>query len=195
MKTKILGIKFDVCDNVSALETLISYLYSTENHLLITPNPEIVLEANNDRELSHIINKADLVIPDGIGIIWASRLNKIKLPERVAGYDLIQNLLDYVKDKNFSVYFWGGAEGVAREAARRAGGRGVKIAGTASGYFDAQKETEIAAEIVRLKPNIVLLGLGYPKQEKLAHKYKDLFPAQIIIKVFKEKLYEGKKSF
>jgi N-acetylglucosaminyldiphosphoundecaprenol N-acetyl-beta-D-mannosaminyltransferase len=65
------------------------------------------------------------------------------------------------------------------DLARRAREKGVKVVGTASGYFDGQKEKEIIEEIARLKPNIVLLGLGYPKQEKLAHKYKDIFPSQI----------------
>jgi N-acetylglucosaminyldiphosphoundecaprenol N-acetyl-beta-D-mannosaminyltransferase len=181
LKTEILGVLFDVCDKKSALETLISYLDSNENHLLITPNPEIVLEANNDGELLHIINKADLVIPDGIGIVWASKLNKIKLKERVAGYDLIQSLLRGGKDKNYTAYFWGGAEGVAYKAAQKTREKyeGVKISGTASGYFDEAREKEIVEEIKILKPNVVLLGLGYPKQEKLAHKYKNVFPSQI----------------
>lgn len=100
MKFNILGVSFDNISNIEALERLLSFFKLDKNHLLITPNPEIVMEAQSNKLLFNIINEADLVIPDGIGIVLASKSLKDEIKERVAGCDLIFELFDAIKETN-----------------------------------------------------------------------------------------------
>lgn len=182
MKTNILGVNFDTYTQKEALNKLIGFLKEDKNHMLITPNPEIVLEANKDHELMQIINTSDLVVPDGIGVVMASKLNKIKIKERVAGYDLILSLFNYIKDKNYTVYFLGSGIGVAEIAKTKIEQKynGIKIVGTHDGYFDNNSEKLIIEQIKNLKPDILLVGLGCPKQEIWANKYKEILPVKLM---------------
>ena len=181
MKTNILNMPIDTFTRQQSLEKLLSFLKEEKNHLLITPNPEIIMEANKDKELMEIIKNADLVVPDGIGVVLASKLNKNKIKERVAGYDLIQNLFDKIKDTNTTVYFFGAGKGVAELAKQKMEQKykGLKIIGVSDGYFDDQKEKLIIENIQKLKPNILLIGLNFPKQEKWADQYKNILPVQL----------------
>lgn len=95
------------------------FLADGKQHYICTPNPEIVMEAQQDKELMKILREADLVVPDGIGVVWASRYSEILLTERVAGYDLTQNIFSRIAGKNETVYFFGGAPGVVSNAARQ----------------------------------------------------------------------------
>lgn len=182
MKTNILGVNFDTYDRKQALEQLIEFLKEDKNHILITPNPEIVLEAKKNEKLMKIINNADLVVPDGIGVVISSKLNKIKITERVAGYDLVLSLFNYIKDKNYTVYFLGSGIGVAEIAKTKIQEKysGIKIVGTHNGYFDSSNENLIIDEIKSLKPDILLVGLGCPKQELWASKYKEILPVKLM---------------
>lgn len=125
------------------------FLADDKQHYICTPNPEIVMEAQHDKELMKILREADLVVPDGIGVVWASRYSEILLTERVAGYDLTQNIFSRIAGKNESVYFFGGAPGVASTAARQMKKvyPGLKIVGGHNGYFDAEEEKKIIADI------------------------------------------------
>ncbi len=166
--TQILDVPFDALTMSEAVEKVRGFLHDGKQHYICTPNPEIVMEAQEDKELMRILREADLVVPDGIGVVWASRYSEIRLTERVAGYDLTQNLFQAVAGTEESVYFFGGAPGVASTAARKMKARypGLKIVGGHNGYFDQAEEKKIIADIKRLSPSILLVGLGAPKQEK-----------------------------
>ena len=181
-KTDILGFSFDTYTRVEALEKLLSFLNEEKNHILITPNPEIVLEARRNKKLGAILKKTDLLVPDGIGVVWASKFNRIKIKERVAGYDLLQSLFAEIKDDNRKVYFLGGAPNVARDAKINMEKKyeGLEIVGFHNGYFDDEEELKIIEEIKNLKPDILVLGLGCPKQEIFAYKYKYTIPTKLI---------------
>ena len=92
-KTHVLGVPFDVVTMDEAVARAEGLLKEKGQHFICTPNPEIVMEARKDAELMSILREADLVVPDGIGVVWASKYSEIRLQERVAGYDLTQNLL------------------------------------------------------------------------------------------------------
>ena len=116
-----------------------------------------------------------MVIADGIGVVWASKYTKKRLPERVAGYDLTQRLFNELKDTHKTIFFFGGAPGVAKEAAEKMMKKypGLNIVGTRNGYFSKEEEVKIVSDIKALKPDLLLVGLGAPKQEKWIYKYKD----------------------
>lgn len=166
--THILDIPFDVISMNQAVEKCIQFLEDGAEHIICTPNPEIVMEAQNDRELKEILKAADMVVPDGIGIVWASKYSEKRIKERIAGYDLTQNIFNAVKDKDVRIFFFGGAPGVANKAAKKMCIKypNLSIAGVRNGYFTSNEESLIIEEIKKQKTDILLVGLGAPRQEK-----------------------------
>ncbi|NLK36952.1 MAG: WecB/TagA/CpsF family glycosyltransferase [Epulopiscium sp.] len=183
--TQVLKVPFDVVTMSEAVERALKFLEDGRSHIICTPNPEIVMEAQTDKELLQILRAADMVIPDGIGVVWASRYSQYPLKERVAGYDLVQKLFSQIKDTEYTVYFLGGAPGVANTAAKRMMKQypGLKIVGVHNGYFDAKEEKKIIYEIKKLAPSILLVGLGAPKQEKWIYENMRLIGAKVCIGV------------
>lgn len=167
-KTHILGVPFDVVTMEQAVERVKKMLTAEGQHMICTPNPEIVMEAQTDEALMQILKEADLVVPDGVGVVWASKYSEIRLQERVAGYDLTQNLMQALANTEETFYFFGGAPGVAAAAARRMTKEhpGLRIVGVHNGYFDEKEEKKIIQDIKKKAPSILLVGLGAPKQEK-----------------------------
>ena len=167
-KTHILGVPFDVVTMEQAVERVKKMLTAEGQHMICTPNPEIVMEAQTDEALMQILEEADLVVPDGVGVVWASKYSEIRLQERVAGYDLTQNLMQALANTEETFYFFGGAPGVAAAAARRMTKEhpGLRIVGVHNGYFDEKEEKKIIQDIKKKAPSILLVGLGAPKQEK-----------------------------
>lgn len=183
--TTVLGVPFDAVNMKEAVKKILGFFSEDGQHIICTPNPEIVMEAQTDKELMEILKAADMVVPDGIGIVWASRYSEVKLTERVAGYDLIQNLFQIMKETQETVYFLGAAPGVATAAAKSMMKKypGLKVVGTRNGYFGARDEKEIIAEIKKLSPSLLLVGLGAPKQEKWIYDNMRFTRAKVCIGV------------
>lgn len=139
---------------------------------VVTANPELVMYANRDRDYLHVLRQADFVTPDGIGVVIASKILRKPLKERVAGYDLMNELLRRAERENRSVYLLG-AKGTTLEKAYRNIKKqypDLKIVGRHHGYFDIEDET-VADEIARLQPDFVFAALGFPKQEFWISRY------------------------
>lgn len=117
--TQVLNVPFDAVTMKEAIARVKILLNTEGQHFICTPNPEIVMEAQKNQELMSILREADMVVPDGIGVVWASKYSSIRLKERVAGYDLTQNLFSELAGTDHTFYFFGGSPGVAAEAARR----------------------------------------------------------------------------
>lgn len=163
----VLGVKFDNVNMQEAVEKCKEFVESDTSNLIVTPNPEIVMVAKDNDEFKNIINNASLVIPDGIGIVKGAAILGTPLKERVAGYDLICNLLELYKDGSHTFYFWGSKPGIAEIAKKNMEEKypNIKILGTDNGYFDEAKKAEIVQRIRELKPDILLVGIGAIKQE------------------------------
>lgn len=143
------------------------------------------MEACKDKELMMILEDADLVVPDGIGVVWASRYAEERLKERVAGYDLTQNLFAKLANTQETFYFFGGAPGVSAKAAHLMQEKypGLQIVGGHNGYFDEAEERKIIADIQKKKPSVLLVGLGAPKQEKWIYENRRLLDVKLCIGV------------
>lgn len=169
-----------------AANTVTSFMEEDSTHMIFTPNPEIIMEAQKDSDLMEILNKADLVVPDGIGVVIASRILKVDtLPERVGGYDLMQNVLNKLKNTNKRVYFLGSKPGVAQLAAENMRRKypGLQIVGFRDGYFNKDNEAEIIEEIRNLGVDLLLVGLGAPRQEKWINEHIKLLNAKVCVGV------------
>ena len=184
-KTHVLGVPFDAVTMEQAVEKAKKMLGEEGQHFICTPNPEIVMEAQKDKELMDILHEADMVIPDGIGVVWASKYSEIRLKERVAGYDLTQNLMAELAATGETFYFFGGAPGVASTAARMMMKKypGLKVVGVHNGYFDEKEEKKIIQDIKTKSPSILVVGLGAPKQEKWIYDNIRLVGAKVAIGV------------
>lgn len=184
-KTHVLGVPFDTVTMEQAVAKAKKMLTEEGQHFICTPNPEIVMEARKDKELMNILHEADMVIPDGIGVVWASKYSETRLTERVAGYDLTQNLMAELTATGQTFYFFGGAPGVASAAARMMMKKypGLKVVGVHNGYFDEKEEKKIIQDIKTKSPSILLVGLGAPKQEKWIYDNIRLVGAKVAIGV------------
>lgn len=172
----ILNIKFDMVDEKEALDRLIGFLdEKSPLKEVYTPNPEIVMLAQEDKELFKILNNADLVLADGIGLIVASKLKGLQLKHRVTGVDTMDKLLQYCAENKKSFFMLGGKPGIAEIACKNIEAKyeGVKIAGHYHGYFDEKDEAEIINKINNSKPDVLFVCLGAPKQEKWINKNKN----------------------
>ena len=160
----ILGVGFD---NVNMAEALAraEALLDGGSHYVVTPNSEIVYDAQTNADLRDILNNADLVLPDGIGVVKASSILETPLKEKVAGVEVAENLLPILARKGASLFLLGAKPGIAERAAEkmRSLAPGLVIAGTRDGYF---KDDAEAAEAVRAsKADVVYVCLGSPRQE------------------------------
>lgn len=165
---RILGVPFANISPSEAVDKVVSYLNGNGKSMIFTPNPEMVMEARKNKEFMEILNSSTMNVPDGIGIIYGSKFTSNPIKERVAGYDLMLGVFDKMKDMGKTAYFFGGAPEIADRAKAAIEERfpGLNIVGTANGYFDKEREKEIIAEINTLKPDLLLVGIGFPKQEK-----------------------------
>ncbi|MCC8098171.1 MAG: WecB/TagA/CpsF family glycosyltransferase [Eubacterium sp.] len=183
----IMGIPFNNLSMTEAVGITLINLKERKKTVIFTPNPEMVMAAQKDKEFMHVLNSADLLIPDGIGIVKASKIYHNPIKERVAGCDLIEEVFARVKTTVNTVYFLGGAEGVAEKARQKMQKkyRGLTISGAHHGYFKdgSPEEKEVIDEINRLNPEILLVGLGFPRQEKWIARHKDKLNSIIIMGV------------
>ncbi|WP_246569733.1 WecB/TagA/CpsF family glycosyltransferase [Lentibacillus saliphilus] len=151
-------------------------LESNEKCFIVTANPEIVMKAQEDSSYMDVIQSADYVIPDGSGIILASKLINKPLPERIPGFEIMMELLALAEKKGKSVYLLGAKKHVNEQAVREAKTAfpELKIAGHMHGFFDLDDEA-VAHEVVRSGADIIFVALGMPRQEKWIAAHKDKF--------------------
>ena len=184
-QAEILGVNVNSLTMVQAVEKVQHFIDERKSALVATANAEMLMRATQDEELKHILNSADLVVPDGAGTVWAANYLGVEMPERVAGYDLAQELMREAPGRGDRIYFFGSAPGVAESAREKAMELypGIKIVGTRNGFFSEADEPEIIAEIKAARPDILLAALGVPKQEKWLYKYRQALQVPVAIGV------------
>lgn len=135
---------------------------------IATANAEMLMKSKTDHELFHILKNADMVIPDGAGVLWAAEQQGKTFKERVTGFDLAYRLLQEATVRQTPVYLFGGAEGIVDKAVENCENKfgKLKLAGTHSGFFTADEERDIIRDIRESGARILLVALGVPKQEK-----------------------------
>ncbi|MBD5133534.1 MAG: WecB/TagA/CpsF family glycosyltransferase [Clostridiales bacterium] len=166
MRIDVLGVAFDNVTMDEAVDRAVELLEQDGPHLAATPNPEIVQRAAKDPEYARILAGADLVIPDGVGVIYAARILGTPLKERVPGIDFAAKLMERAAETGKRLYLLGAAPGVAEQAAAnlRSTYPGLTVCGTHDGYF--KEDGPVVDAIRQARADIVFVCLGFPKQEK-----------------------------
>lgn len=184
-KVDIVGIDVDNVTMEESMEALKTFLEGGRLNMIFTPNSEIMIDAVKDRELGEILNEAQLLIPDGIGLVIASRFYKTPLKEKVAGVELGTKLIELAEKEGKSIFLFGGKPGVAEEAANKLKEKygDLKIAGTMHGYFAEDEEEAMVDKINESGADILFAALGAPKQEKFIYRYKDSLKVKIAMGV------------
>ncbi|WNS41342.1 WecB/TagA/CpsF family glycosyltransferase [Paenibacillus sp. MMS20-IR301] len=175
-KVAILGIPFSRLTLEQTVSLLAEHVQKVQAGLfhLITANPEITLASQSDGRLREIIQSADLIVPDGIGIVLAARRQGEPIPERVTGYDLLLSLLAEGNERGWSFYFLGTDERTSEQAVQNIRRRypQVKVAGRHHGFFSLAEEPGVLSEIQQAKPDVLILAMGAPYSDKWLHKHK-----------------------
>jgi exopolysaccharide biosynthesis WecB/TagA/CpsF family protein len=137
-------------------------------HHVCTINPEFAMIAQNDVNFANILRRANLTVPDGVGMVWAARRLGKMLPERVTGSDGVPKIAERAAQKGWKLFFLGAVEGVAQQAADVLQNRypGVQIVGVYSGSPSPQEEAAIVERVNASGADILLVAYGAPEQDK-----------------------------
>lgn len=173
MKKNILGIKIDDVSADQACKIVEGWLLRDGKHYIVTPNPEIIVMAQKDNQLKDSINKADLAIPDGVGLKLAGFLNSksADIVNHIPGVDLMDRLIFMAAEKGFTVGLLGGEEGVAKKAAECLKEKYPKLKvnfAKSSGLVDNSGDMVTTYRLPTT--NLLFVAFGPPKQEKWIRK-------------------------
>lgn len=177
----ILGIEFYPITLSGACRALDWMLSLDDGHcrLAVTGNPIMVMNARKDPGFRDILNTADLLVPDGVGIMWAAKRAGRALPEKVTGVDLVNYILS--KRPSPRIFLLGGKPGVAERAKDRFRKEmpWIQIAGLNHGYFKDADEEAVVRKIKLSDADVILAGMGSPRQEKFLRRNRDSLGAKL----------------
>ncbi|MCQ2561608.1 MAG: WecB/TagA/CpsF family glycosyltransferase [Clostridia bacterium] len=181
--TRILDVRVDKVTKIKALEEFSRMVKEPGCSLIVTPNAEIVSAASKTPRLKEIIEDAAMVIPDGIGLIYASKFKGDPIEEKVAGIDFSRAALEICAKEGIKVFFLGSKPGVAEKAAQNIMAEipGLCVAGWRDGYFKPEQEDEVVAQINESGAEFLCVALGSPKQEIFVIDHKDKLKAKAAV--------------
>ncbi|MGB9866346.1 MAG: WecB/TagA/CpsF family glycosyltransferase [Bacillota bacterium] len=162
---EVLGVEFAKVSLREAINLATRMALSQRPHVVVTANPEFVHHYQRSEELRRLMARAAMVVADGAGVVWASRLLGRPLPERVPGVELVEGVLG--TGRVCRVYLLGAKPGVAQEAGLKLKARypHLEVVGTHHGYFRPEEEEQVIKSIAGSGAQLLLAGLGAPKQE------------------------------
>ncbi|MHA6532698.1 WecB/TagA/CpsF family glycosyltransferase [Paenibacillus sp. BAC0078] len=170
----IFGIRVSKVDMKATVSYLTEAVKNREPHQVITANPIMVMTALDNPAYMEIMKSAELVVPDGTGVVWAAEYCHDPVAERVAGFDLLHELLHQGESYNWKVYLLGSTPEVVRETAARLQAQypGITIAGYHDGFFGPEADEEILNKIIQAQPDLLFVARGADSQEPWIAKYK-----------------------
>lgn len=179
-KEKVLG--FDVCTESpkEMLENIFKSYKKQEQLFIVNMNPEIIIANYNNEKFKEILNEQKYQIPDGTGIVWASKKNKGNIKQRITGIDLMIDICEESQKYGSRIFLYGSKPGIATLAKENLKNKfpKINIVGECNGYCD---EKEVIYKIIESNADIVFVGIGSPKQENFIIENKEKFPS---VKIF-----------
>lgn len=178
---RIFGVRVDECTMEEALARLVG-IPPEARFWVVSINPEILMYARSHDGYRQALNRAALNIPDGVGVLVAARLRQKRLKERVPGIDLAQRFLSEGRHR---VFLYGGLPGVAERAGTflKSHNHRLEIVGAYHGFQEPAGEREVVAAIQRARPDVLLVGLGYPRQELWLDQHLAELPVRVAMAV------------
>lgn len=176
-RMKFLNTEVDNLTMNEAVQKIEQLILSKKPSYVVTPNVDHIVKLETDKEFQEVYKEADLILTDGMPLIWISKLKKNPIKEKVSGSDLFPEVCKLAADKGYKVFLLGAAEGIAAKAAEnlKEKYKGLNVVGTYSPSYGFEKKEDEIQEIIKMinevKPDILAVGLGAPKQEKFLHKY------------------------
>lgn len=178
-RMKFMNTEVDSLNMPEVLDRIDKLIQIKKNSYVVTPNVDHIVQLEKDSELQKVYKNADLILADGKPLIWISNYYKTPIKEKVSGSDLFPLLCEMAGKKGYKMFFLGAAEGVAARAATNLKKRysNLEVAGVYSppfGFEENEEEVEkILQMIIKSNVDILIVGLGAPKQEKFIFKYHD----------------------
>ena len=179
----IMSFGFAAVTHVEVVDHVVSAASQSKGGWVITPNSDILRQATNDASVAQLLHRADILVADGMPLVWASRILRTPLPERVCGSDLVWSLAGAAQDKGLRIFLLGGGEpdtAARAAAALRTRFPAVHIVGTHFPPFGFERSpvamAAIETAIASSRPDIIYVALGFPKAERLIEQLKTRFP-------------------
>ncbi|HWQ21553.1 MAG TPA: WecB/TagA/CpsF family glycosyltransferase [Clostridia bacterium] len=170
------GISISNRDMDELLAIADEFVKSAVPHLVVTLNGEMAARAFRDTEFLEIVRQADLVVADGVGIVWGARILGSRIENRIPGIEFSSSLLALAERRGYRVYFLGAKPEIVQRASSNMSARypGLQVAGSHSGYFDDAQEADVIREIRAAHVDILLVGMGGGAQEKWIWRHRDI---------------------
>jgi len=182
MKTEMLG--YSIFNG--SKEELLNIIDKYEKVNIISGNPEVLYNGLNNEELfKNFTDKDSIIIPDGVGVVLASKIIKNPVKEKIAGIEVMNSILEKCNENGKAVYLLGTTEDVLKECERKLliKYRNLNIIGKHNGFFDMDDCKDILEDIKESKPYALFIAMGCPRQEKFISKYMDKLPCKIYMGV------------
>ncbi len=186
---RLLGVRVDAVQIPDAVATMERWIRERDRcHYVAVTGMHGVTEARHDPAFKAILNSADLVVPDGMPLVWVGRLRGKKLARRVYGPELMMTFCKETAGRGYRHFFFGGASGLPEKLSEtlRAECPGLQAAGTFSppfGSVSPEEDASIVSMINRASPDILWVGLSTPKQERWMHEHRDRLEVPVVIGV------------
>jgi len=156
-----------------------------EPHTVITVNAAILCMMRRDAALREACVRGNLIVADGMSVVWTSRLAGTPVPERVTGVDLMSRLLAAASERRLGVYFLGATAAVLTELVRRCARDypGLTVVGARDGYFDSSEQEDVATRIRRSAPHLLFVGMPSPFKETWCERHREVLDVPVIMGV------------
>lgn len=183
--TKVLGVRVDRVDFAGAVDWVAHRIANRKQGVVVTANSELVVQAAEIPEVGEIVAQADLVVPDGVGLLWAGAIHGVPFPQRIPGIELMEALVARAPKEGWRVVFYGGRPGVAQKAADNLSKRypGFKAHRCYHGYLTPEEEAAMLAQLRDDPPHLLFVALGAPRQEAWMIARKSQLPDLVAIGV------------
>lgn len=181
-KGRLFGMDVDLCSLKGAVEKAMG-LIGGQGGYIVTLNPEMCMKSLDDEDFLRAVREASIVVPDGIGSVWALRALGFKTAEKVAGIELAEALIAAAADRSVPVYLVGARSGVADRAASNLVLRhkGLEVVGVKDGYFPQEEDQKTALAIASSRAGLVLVAMGAGRQERFMRMASKLVNGAIMI--------------
>lgn len=185
-RASLLGLEYDRIAMDEAVARCLEWCAGPRvSHTVITANASIVCLMRRDPELARACQKGDLVLADGMSVVWAGGWAGVKFPERVAGVDLMGRLLAAGAERKLGVYFLGAKPEVVQKLAELCAERypGLTVAGWRDGYFKPSDHEAIAEDIRARAPHLLFVGMPSPFKETWCERFRERLAVPVIMGV------------